>query len=634
MKVWIGFCFLIMHSVWASMETNYQEGGSYISPLQENAKTTLSKSNLNEVPQFKSENPLETTLNKNGNFDDAINTTLDKSDAGKLVIETAKNRERFEINPNTDPLFQVQNEKTAEQILNIKNEPEAVQKEGFVEKNCEEGGEDITHECFENRHVTPKVPMKTATLTIHHALIQPRMINYQHQIREGSFWHHSKSETRQRQEGYTLTLPKDIKSFKNVFCPGFSPRDIKTTQTFNIDCGRVQSYTINNAGYKTTKTLNFFGFNFNVPLLPAFSLSDSGTHLTMVAPENFLNITLNHDTFEGEEIDEWHSTCDELEKMVDEGLCQYGERTLTQGPETRNINGYQIKKDAWQYKQIYHCKMIKDDCDPLRAEGCYQISSKCKEQKQDRCWIYEQTYQCPNGKLSSPKLKSPSSETFCLTGNCHNTSYQANSDMLEVISRLSLLKEIQNDIRGQGNSNFHIFKGKEQKCSRDCLSFKDCCGGLKGWGISLHIAGCSPTEKELAKMREQSLCHQIGTYCSKKIFGKCVTKKTGFCCFGSKFARLLQVQGRAQLGLGWGTAECPDCRGLTVQELSRIDLSKMNFRELFEDVMRKYKRPDLKSLQESTSQKINQNIQRIEQGLKQKKPMPNSGVLEGHKDGL
>ncbi|NBX70233.1 MAG: hypothetical protein EBR01_14930 [Proteobacteria bacterium] len=35
------------------------------------------------------------------------------------------------------------------------------------------------------------------------------------------------------------------------------------------------------------------------------------------------------------------------------------------------------------------------------------------------------------------------------------------------------------------------------------------------------------------------------------------------CRFGTKLARLINSQGRAQLGLGWGDVEGPDCRGLT-----------------------------------------------------------------------
>jgi conjugal transfer mating pair stabilization protein TraN len=139
---------------------------------------------------------------------------------------------------------------------------------------------------------------------------------------------------------------------------------------------------------------------------------------------------------------------------------------------------------------------------------------------------------------------------------------------------------------------------------------------MKGWGVSLQLANCSEEEKALAKKREKSLCHTIGTYCHKKTLGKCVTKKTSFCCFGSKLARLVQAQGRAQLGLGWGEPEAPDCRALTVEELTRLNLSKLDFRELFEDMMKKYRPPDVQKLQERTLHKIEENLKQMESGVK------------------
>jgi conjugal transfer mating pair stabilization protein TraN len=69
-----------------------------------------------------------------------------------------------------------------------------------------------------------------------------------------------------------------------------------------------------------------------------------------------------------------------------------------------------------------------------------------------------------------------------------------------------------------------------------------------------------------------------------KLVKTCIRKKTNFCCFGSKLARILHEQGRAQLGKGWGSAKSPDCKALTIDELSRIDFSKLNLSELFADI--------------------------------------------------
>ena len=43
------------------------------------------------------------------------------------------------------------------------------------------------------------------------------------------------------------------------------------------------------------------------------------------------------------------------------------------------------------------------------------------------------------------------------------------------------------------------------------------------------------------------------------------------------------------MGISWGDPESPECRGLTADELSRIDMSKMDLSELYEDVQKNFK---------------------------------------------
>src|SRR5207249_12327184 len=87
--------------------------------------------------------------------------------------------------------------------------------------------------------------------------------------------------------------------------------------------------------------------------------------------------------------DEWVLNCDRLESRVDQGLCSYASKVCIQGlspgfrpgkPQTRLIEGVPITRDCWQEKLTYACEYpAKDDCGPLRARGCAQISSTCKQ---------------------------------------------------------------------------------------------------------------------------------------------------------------------------------------------------------------------------------------------------------------
>ena len=94
-------------------------------------------------------------------------------------------------------------------------------------------------------------------------------------------------------------------------------------------------------------------------------------------------------------------------------------------------------------------------------------------------------------------------------------------------------------------------------------------------------------------MRGEKKCVLVGTYCVEResITRTCIRKKTVFCCFGSKFAKLLQEQGKPQLGQNFGSPESPNCRGFTADELSKIDFSKLDLSEIVDDVMDKFKKP-------------------------------------------
>lgn len=59
----------------------------------------------------------------------------------------------------------------------------------------------------------------------------------------------------------------------------------------------------------------------------------------------------------------------------------------------------------------------------------------------------------------------------------------------------------------------------------------------------------------------------------------------GYCQFDSKLARIVQEQGRRdQLGVGFGSGSSPNCRGITVDELQRLDFGVMNFSDFYSDL--------------------------------------------------
>ncbi|KAB2835763.1 MAG: conjugal transfer protein TraN [Caedimonadaceae bacterium] len=281
----------------------------------------------------------------------------------------------------------------------------------------------------------------------------------------------------------------------------------------------------------------------------------------------------------------WTNECGALENKVDQGLCSYGSKVCTQGKQTRLIQGVPVTQDCWEYTFTYHCSYpSKDECGPLRARGCVQIHSQCKQKIGNTCVVYTQTYQCKGDKQTKYTIKGGQTP-FCLDGNCRDQSWDKNDEMMSSLAQLTLLKEMQGKFK-----NGFIFSGEDNRCSKQPLSFKDCCGSGKGWGTDLGLASCSAEEKALSKKRKERLCHYVGTYCAKKlpVVGTCIKKKAVYCCFGSKLLKAFQEQGRSQISLGWGEPKEPLCRGFTVEEIQRIDFSKLDLREVFEDLMKNY----------------------------------------------
>ena len=90
---------------------------------------------------------------------------------------------------------------------------------------------------------------------------------------------------------------------------------------------------------------------------------------------------------------------------------------------------------------------------------------------------------------------------------------------------------------------------------------------------------CEPKEFELAAKNETRQCSFVGSYCASKSIGGCIEKRDAYCCFGSVVGRIIQEQGRKQLGLNFGEAESPSCEGLTPAQLQQMDWSKIDLSE-------------------------------------------------------
>ncbi|MDE0150498.1 MAG: conjugal transfer protein TraN [Rhodospirillaceae bacterium] len=171
---------------------------------------------------------------------------------------------------------------------------------------------------------------------------------------------------------------------------------------------------------------------------------------------------------------------------------------------------------------------------------------------------------------------------YCVGAGCETVRPQANTGFVETTTRLNMALELGGEEFDRDDMRF--FKGKRRRCHVHFGGLANCC---RNSGLLVGLANCSSRDKQLAKERNAGNTHYLGKRCSKKIiFGICVRRSRYWCVFGSKLGRILQQQGRRQLGIRWS-----NCRGFTVAEIERIDFARLDLSEFTENLMDGAKEP-------------------------------------------
>lgn len=229
------------------------------------------------------------------------------------------------------------------------------------------------------------------------------------------------------------------------------------------------------------------------------------------------------------------------------------------------------------------CNMV-DTCVNIPSNCSFQ-SSKCLNFSEDNICNYTQNlYNCATTTTTSTANVTCGSNVYCANGQCTKVEADSDSkDFVKSVSYLQALDQMGKDSTVSGD-DVKIFTGAKNSCDKDALNYNNCCKD-SGWGQDIG-ASCKDSEIQLMKSQEKKLCHYVGSYCSKKIpiVGTCQTTTKSYCCFGSKISRIINEQGKAQLGIGWGSGESPDCRGLTANEMQNLKFDTMDLSEITSDI--------------------------------------------------
>lgn len=303
--------------------------------------------------------------------------------------------------------------------------------------------------------------------------------------------------------------------------------------------------------------------------------------------------TISEEKFE--EQDEWIIQDQNAYDLANSPQCTLKHIKCLDDLPNKNIEGRTVNRQCWLEKMTYVCKYPHmKGCDFLRYKNCNQIHKECIQPSNYGCALWEITFQCAS--TVRRKVKQIAGGDIQGMDEEWEEDQESNTSLPEITTKLQVFAEMKKEMEAQQTTDpklAQLFKGQKMQCSKSVADkiMYDCCFSFSGIAKELKLSQCNAEEMELAKMRDSGRCHYIGSYEDKFIGLWTSRKEHAFCCFPSKLALVLQEEARIQLGLDWGTPRKPNCRGLTSDEIGRLNLSKM-------DLSRAYEKKDIPNMQD------------------------------------
>lgn len=224
-----------------------------------------------------------------------------------------------------------------------------------------------------------------------------------------------------------------------------------------------------------------------------------------------------------------------------------------------------------------------DTCSALLDRGCAQINSVCSVPLPGGCDTYTNTVSCGAGSVcSSSTIVQQCTNCGDPAGPvpfCVDSSTPPNQRLQLAATWLAML----NDVEAEWDPvNLRIFRGQTASCDFDTAGslVVNCCDT----DPDRLIGTCSDEEIQLARDRQNRKSHYVGDHCVTRVLGICVRREQIWCTYGTQLARMVQDQGRPQLGLNWGTADAPICDGFTVEQFTAINWSAIDWSEWYSNV--------------------------------------------------
>lgn len=277
-------------------------------------------------------------------------------------------------------------------------------------------------------------------------------------------------------------------------------------------------------------------------------------------------------------------------------------------PETHTIEGCKVFRPSWFKSHHMRCMYRHQiNCGFLKEKVCVLTSEKCITKFEEQCTKWEKFFRC-NSK-HRPQIGGEVKSIYGTDKNLWETRYEPSTALSDVTTKLAVFDEMKRELQNaqiQDARSVHIFKGNDQQCTKSIAEdiMYDCCSSMDGFATKIKLSKCTADEIALAESKKKGLCHYVGKK-KEKFLGLWVSRTEHvFCTFQSKLSRVFQEEARKQLNIDWGDTEKPDCRGLTQEEIKKLDFSKLNLVEAFELPKNSNNDEKIKRIEERLKQRI------------------------------
>jgi conjugal transfer mating pair stabilization protein TraN len=291
--------------------------------------------------------------------------------------------------------------------------------------------------------------------------------------------------------------------------------------------------------------------------------------------------------------------------------CTFIKSDCLDSTTSKSINGKEVKRQCWREKLTFLCNLVNpDNCPFIKNQNCELIKKECIKESPYGCALWELTFKCYSKII---KRQLGDNGFYGLDGE---HEYQPNDSFSEVAAKLAVFDEIKKELENTQAPDARIvqvFKGQKMQCSKSIAEnlMYDCCFNYSGLVKEIGLKNCNADEIALAEMRENGLCHYVGSYDGEFLNLWKSRDEHVFCCFGSKLVRILQENARGQLSLGWDSPKHANCRGLSLDEIARLDFTKMDFSELYADYEKKLPE-NFESKLEAFENKVKEEVKKHE----------------------